>query len=77
MPTVAIEPFERRAPETSRERRFDPMSSSPADLAFLLAGASWRDSFLHGFRSLYLIMEVILLGLSGGFLAATLTWELP
>jgi hypothetical protein len=77
VPTVAVEPFAPHHAETSPERRFDPMSSSPADLAFLLAGASWRDSFLHGFRSLYLIMEVILLGLSGGFLAATLTWELP
>lgn len=77
MSTAILEPFMRRDSGMSRERRFDPAISSPADLAFLLAGASWRDSFLHGFRSLYLIMEVILLGLSGGFLAATLTWELP
>ncbi len=44
-------------------------------LGFMLAGAQWRDSWLHGFRSLYLVMEVILLGLAGGLLVSILTLE--
>ena len=41
----------------------------------MLAGAQWRDSWLHGFRSLYLLLEVILLGLAGGLLVSILTLE--
>lgn len=41
----------------------------------MLAGAQWRDSWLHGFRSLYLVMEVILLGLAGGLLVSILNLE--
>src|SRR5271157_3408418 len=41
----------------------------------MLAGAQWRDSWLHGFRSLCLVMEVILLGLAGGLLVSILTLE--
>jgi hypothetical protein len=49
-------------------------AASP-QLSFMLAGAQWRDSWLHAFRSLYLVMEVILLGLAGGLLIAILTLE--
>jgi len=41
----------------------------------MLTGAQWRDSWLHDFRSLYLVMEVILLGLAGGLLVSILTLE--
>jgi hypothetical protein len=41
----------------------------------VLTGAQWRDSWLHDFRSLYLMMEVILLGLAGGLLVSILTLE--
>ena len=44
-------------------------------LGFLLAGAQWRDSWLQGFRSLYLVMEVILLGLAGGLLVSILNLD--
>jgi hypothetical protein len=44
-------------------------------LGFMLAGAQWRDSWLHGFRSLYLVMEVILLGLAGGLLVSLLNLD--
>ena len=44
-------------------------------LGFMLAGAQWRDSWLQGFRSLYLVMEVILLGLAGGLLVSILNLE--
>jgi hypothetical protein len=43
----------------------DGSHAAAPQLGFLLAGAQWRDSWLHGFRSLYLVMEVILLGLAG------------
>jgi hypothetical protein len=60
------------------ERRIEGLDGSHAaapQLGFLLAGAQWRDSWLHAFRSLYLVMEVILLGLAGGLLIAILTLE--
>lgn len=63
---------------TALERRLEGLDDShPAasQLGFMLAGAQWRDSWLHAFRSLYLVMEVILLGLAGGLLIAILTLE--
>jgi hypothetical protein len=53
----------------------DGHHSAAPQLGFLLAGAQWRDSWLHGFRSLYLVMEVILLGLAGGLLVSILTLD--
>lgn len=44
-------------------------------LGFMLAGAQWRDLWLQGFRSLYLVMEVILLGLAGGLLVSILNLD--
>jgi hypothetical protein len=41
----------------------------------MLADAQWRDTWLHGFRSLHIVMEVILLGLAGGLLVSILTLE--
>jgi hypothetical protein len=63
---------------TKLERRLEGLDDTHAaapQLGFMLAGAQWRDSWLHGFRSLYLVMEVILLGLAGGLLGAILTLE--
>ncbi len=53
----------------------DSVNAAAPQLGFMLAGAQWRDSWLHGFRSLYLVMEVILLGLAGGLLVSILTLE--
>ena len=53
----------------------DGTHAAAPQLGFMLAGAQWRDSWLHGFRSLYLVMEVILLGLAGGLLVSILTLE--
>jgi hypothetical protein len=53
----------------------DGQHAAAPQLGFMLAGAQWRDSWLHGFRSLYLVMEVILLGLAGGLLIAILTLD--
>ncbi|MGZ6269105.1 MAG: hypothetical protein ACXWMU_00870 [Candidatus Limnocylindrales bacterium] len=75
-PTAGQGPGER----TPLDRRLEGLDGAARpgapDLAFLLGGATWRDSFLHGFRSLYLIMEVILLGLATGLLGATFTLDL-
>lgn len=63
---------------TELERSIEGLDSANAaapQLGFMLAGAQWRDSWLHGFRSLYLVMEVILLGLAGGLLVSILTLE--
>jgi hypothetical protein len=60
------------------ERRIEGLDSTHAaapQLGFMLAGAQWRDSWLHGFRSLYLVMEVILLGLAGGLLVSLLNLD--
>ena len=70
-------------PDTTRERsplerRIEGLDSTHAaapQLGFMLAGAQWRDSWLHGFRSLYLVMEVILLGLAGGLLVSLLNLD--
>ena len=53
----------------------DGHHAAAPQLGFMLAGAQWRDSWLHGFRSLYLVMEVILLGLAGGLLISILTLD--
>src|SRR5450759_5053699 len=63
---------------TPLERTIEGLDSTHAaapQLSFMLAGAQWRDSWLHGFRSLYLVMEVILLGLAGGLLVSILNLE--
>ena len=63
---------------TALERRLEGLDDTHVaapQLGFVLAGAQWRDSWLHGFRSLYLVMEVILLGLAGGLLISVLTLE--
>ena len=63
---------------TALERRLEGLGGTHAaapQLGFVLAGAQWRDSWLHGFRSLYLVMEVILLGLAGGLLISILTLQ--
>jgi hypothetical protein len=63
---------------TELERRLEGLGGIHAaapQLGFMLAGAQWRDSWLHGFRSLYLVIEVILLGLAGGLLVSILTLE--
>jgi hypothetical protein len=60
------------------ERRLEGLEGNHAaspQLGFMLAGAQWRDSWLQGFRSLYLVMEVILLGLAGGLLVSILNLE--
>jgi len=60
------------------EQRLEGLDGNHAaapQLGFMLAGAQWRDSWLHGFRSLYLVIEVILLGLAGGLLVSILTLE--
>jgi hypothetical protein len=74
--------FSRAKPATPEQaqlhQRLEGLDGSqPAapQLGFMLAGAQWRDSWLHGFRSLYLVMEVILLGLAGGLLIAILTLD--
>jgi hypothetical protein len=62
--------------QTAFEHRLegrDSTSAAASQLGFMLAGAQWRASWLHGFRSLYLVMEVILLGLAGGLLVSILT----
>jgi hypothetical protein len=53
----------------------DGTSKAASQLQFMLSGAQWRDSWLHGFRSLYLVMEVILLGLAGGLLVSILNLD--
>jgi hypothetical protein len=67
------------APErTPLERRLEGLDGNHAaspQLGFMLAGAQWRDSWLQGFRSLYLVMEVILLGLAGGLLVSVLNLD--
>jgi hypothetical protein len=66
------------AERTELERRLEGLGGTHAaapQLGFMLAGAQWRDSWLHGFRSLYLVIEVILLGLAGGLLVSILTLE--
>jgi hypothetical protein len=63
---------------TALEHRLEGLGGTHVaapQLGFMLAGAQWRDSWLHGFRSLYLVMEVILLGLAGGLLISILTLE--
>jgi hypothetical protein len=54
----------------------DSASKAAPQLQFMLSGAQWRDSWLHGFRSLYLMIEVILLGLAGGLLVSILNLDI-
>jgi len=53
----------------------DSASKAAPQLQFMLSGAQWRDSWLHGVRSLYLLIEVILLGLAGGLLVSILNLD--
>ena len=76
-PTQSHEPDATRE-RSPLERRIEGLDSTHAaapQLGFMLAGAQWRDSWLHGFRSLYLVMEVILLGLAGGLLVSLLNLD--
>jgi hypothetical protein len=68
-------PSSERSPLEHRIEGLDGHHAAAPQLGFMLAGAQWRDSWLHGFRSLYLVMEVILLGLAGGLLVSILTLE--
>ena len=68
-------PSSERTPLENRLEGLDGHHAAAPQLGFMLAGAQWRDSWLHGFRSLYLVMEVILLGLAGGLLVSILTLE--
>jgi hypothetical protein len=64
-----------RTPLEHQLEGLDGRAAAAPQLGFMLAGAQWRDSWLHGFRSLYLVMEVILLGLAGGLLISILTLD--
>jgi hypothetical protein len=64
-----------RTPLEHRLEGLDGHHAAAPQLGFMLAGAQWRDSWLHGFRSLYLVMEVILLGLAGGLLVSILNLD--
>jgi hypothetical protein len=64
-----------RTPLEDRLEGLDGHHAAAPQLGFMLAGAQWRDSWLHGFRSLYLVMEVILLGLAGGLLVSILNLD--
>ena len=68
-------PSSERSPLEHRIEGLDGHHAAAPQLGFMLAGAQWRDSWLHGFRSLCLVMEVILLGLAGGLLVSILTLE--
>ena len=68
-------PSSERSPLEHRIEGLDGTHAAAPQLSFMLAGAQWRDSWLHGFRSLYLVMEVILLGLAGGLLVSTLNLD--
>jgi len=77
-PEPEPEPETTMRERTPLERTIEGLDSTHAaapQLSFMLAGAQWRDSWLHGFRSLYLVMEVILLGLAGGLLVSILNLE--
>ena len=68
-------PAAERTPLEQRLEGLDGSHAAAPQLSFMLAGAQWRDSWLHGFRSLYLVMEVILLGLAGGLLVSILNLD--
>jgi hypothetical protein len=68
-------PSSERTPLEHRLEGLDGTHAAAPQLGFMLAGAQWRDSWLHGFRSLYLVMEVILLGLAGGLLVSILNLD--
>ena len=68
-------PAPRRTPLQQRLEGLDGTHAAAPQLGFMLAGAQWRDSWLHGFRSPYLVMEVILLGLAGGLLVSILNLD--
>ena len=75
-PRVATDfPSSERSPFEHRIEGLDGHHAAAPHLGFMLTGAQWRDSWLHDFRSLYLVMEVILLGLAGGLLVSILTLE--
>ena len=68
-------PSSERSPLEHRLEGLDGHHAAAPQLSFMLAGAQWRDSWLHCFRSLYLVMEVILLGLAGGLLVSILNLD--
>jgi hypothetical protein len=68
-------PAPKRTPLEHRLEGLDGTHAAAPQLGFMLAGAQWRDSWLHGFRSLYLVIEVILLGLAGGLLVSILNLD--
>lgn len=72
---AANDPIPERTPLQRTIEGLDSTHAAAPQLSFMLAGAQWRDSWLHGFRSLYLVMEVILLGLAGGLLVSILNLE--
>ena len=74
-PNPTSSPASERTPLEQRLEGLDGSNAAAPQLSFLLAGAQWRDSWLHGFRSLYLVMEVILLGLAGGLLVSLLNLD--
>jgi hypothetical protein len=69
------EAIQQRTPLQRTIEGLDSTHAAAPQLSFMLAGAQWRDSWLHGFRSLYLVMEVILLGLAGGLLVSLLNLD--
>lgn len=78
MASTPPSPEPRPIDQTSLQRSIEGLDGNHAaapQLGFLLAGAQWRDSWLHGFRSLYLVMEVILLGVAGGLLVSILNLD--
>ena len=72
---ISDSPSSERTPLEHRLEGLDGHHAAAPQLSFMLAGAQWRDSWLHGFRSLYLVMEVILLGLAGGLLVSILNLD--
>lgn len=73
-PTPEPPPIEQTQLQRSIEG-LDGNHAAAPQLGFMLAGAQWRDSWLHGFRSLYLVTEVILLGIAGGLLVSILNLD--
>ncbi len=73
--TAASEPAIERTQLQRSIEGLDSASKAAPQLQFMLSGAQWRDSWLHGVRSLYLMIEVILLGLAGGLLVSILNLD--
>ena len=75
IPSPNASPGYEQIPLEQRLEGRDSTNTAAPQLGFMLAGAQWRDSWPHGFRSLYLVMEVILLGLAGGLFVSILTLD--